>query len=307
MCKLRKDFLFISIICLPFSVFGQVTIDVNVNVSHRVGGIDSLDRKKMVKIHADAIESDWTLGNNFGDFRDLRDDFLNGLDVYLGRNTGPISWHVNQVAEDPNRPGYADPVDIANKGQAVRTSYGNRTGIHSYEQRNELIIAAQQKPFFPDGTKTSQGWAFANGTAVGEFMGRFVNDFHGGEGQPKPAYIEIMNEPLYEFVTVGDKTPEEVFSFHNEVADGLRLQVPDIPIGGYVAAFPNFEEDNFQRWEDRMKLFMDMSGEKMDFWSIHLYDFNLSWANTKVLRRGSNLEATFDMMEQYSHLSFDEV
>ncbi|MEM8899063.1 MAG: Ig-like domain-containing protein, partial [Bacteroidota bacterium] len=54
-------------------------------------------------------------------------------------------------------------------------------------------------------------------------------------------------------------------------------------------------------------LFMDMSGEKMDFWSIHLYDFNLSWANTKVLRRGSNLEATFDMMEQYSHLSFDEV
>ncbi|MEL6195339.1 MAG: agarase, partial [Bacteroidota bacterium] len=244
MCQLRKNLLLISIICLPFSVFGQVVIDVNVNVSHRVGGIDSLDRKKMVKIHADAIESDWTLGNNFGDFRDLRDEFLNEMDVYLGRNTGPISWHVNQVAEDPNRPGYADPVDIANKGQAVRTSYRNRAGIHSYEGRNELIIAAQQKPFFPDGTKTSQGWAFANGTAVGEFMGRFVNDFHGGEGQPKPTYIEIMNEPLYEFVTVGDKTPEEIFTFHNEVADGLRLQVPDIPIGGYVAAFPNFEEDD---------------------------------------------------------------
>ncbi|MEM8900505.1 MAG: agarase, partial [Bacteroidota bacterium] len=258
MCKVMKNILLIFLGCFQLPLLAQVTVDINVNVSHIVGGIDSFDRKKLVKIHADATESDWTLGNNFGDFRDLRNDFLNGLDVYLGRNTGPISWYVNQIAEDPNRPGYADPIDISNKGHAVRNSYRNRTGIHAYEARNELVIAAQQKPFFPDGTKTSQGWAFTNGTAVGEFMGRFVNTFHGGEGQPKPTYIEIMNEPLYEFVTVGDKTPAEVFSFHNEVADALRLQVPNIPIGGYVAAFPNFEENNFKRWEDRMKLFMDM-------------------------------------------------
>ena len=287
--------------------YAQITIDIHPNFRHTVGGVDNFNRKQLLKIHADQTEPDWTFGNNFGDFGDLRDSFLNTCDVYMGRNTGGISWYINQIQEDPNRAGFADPSHLAQLGQSVRNAYANQPTIHQYEARNELVIAAQHQPFFPDGTLTGQGWALANGTATGEYMGRFINEFHGGNGQPKPDYIEVMNEPLYKFVTVGDLSPIEVFNFHNEATDAIRVQVADIPIGGYCAAFPNFEENNFQRWHQRWKLFMDTCGDRMDFWSIHFYDFNLDFNNRRILRRGSNLEATMDMIDHYSMLSFGEV
>lgn len=288
------------------SLTAQITIDIHPNFKHSVGGIDNFDRSVFIKAHADTDGPDWD-GRNFQDFRDLRDTFLNKMDVYLGRNTGGVSWHFRNVKEDPNRLGFADPVDLANRGASSRNTYANQPFLKAYEKRNQLVIGAQQRPFYPDGTPTAKGWIPAGGEAVGEYLGRYVNEFYGQNGQPKPAYVEIMNEPLYEFVTVGDRTPEEVFQFHNEVADAYRAQDPGVPIGGYVAAFPNFEERNFQRWYERMKLFIDMSGGKMDFFSIHLYDMNAFWQGGFDLRRGSNVEATLDMMEHYSQLSFGEI
>ena len=48
---------------------------------------------------------------------------------------------------------------------------------------------------------------------------------------------------------------------------------------------------------------MDMSGTYMDFWTIHLYDFPSINGGQQMYRKGSNMEATLDMMEQYSYLS----
>jgi len=298
-----KQVLLILLVLTQTLLFSQITIDIHPNFKHRVGDVDTFNRTQMMKIHADQTENEWTTGNNLGDFVNLRDTFLNGNDVYLGRNTGGISWNINQVTEDPTRPGFADPASIASRGLAVKNSYSNNLGHQSYEFRNELVIAGQQRPFYPDGTTTSQGWALANGTATGEYMGRYVNEFHGGIGQPKPAYIEIMNEPLYELVDEGPHQPIDIFNFHNDAADAIREQVSDIPIGGYCAAFPNFEVRNFERWHERWKLFMDTSGDKMDFWSIHFYDFN----GNDQLRRGANLEATFEMIDYYSLSSFGEI
>ena len=288
------------------SLEAQITVDIHPNFRHVVGGMDSFDRSRMLLIHADQTENDWEIGNNFGNFGNLRDSFLLKYDIYLGRNTGGISYQVGQVREDPLRTGYADPVDMTIKGNAVRNSYQSKVNLHKFESRNSLVIASQHYPFYPDGTLTGQGWSFANGTATGEYMGRYINEFHGGNGQPKPTYVEIMNEPLYEFVTEGDVQPIEIFNFHNEAADAIRLQVPDVKLGGYCAAFPNFEVDNFQRWHERWKLFMDTSGDRMDFWSIHYYDFNLDGSNLQKIRRGSYLEGTFDMIDQYSMLSYGE-
>ncbi len=301
---------------IPFTLFllmsssflaAQITIDIHPNFKHTIEGVDSFNRKKMIKIHADQTEPDWSNGNNFGNNACLLDTFLNGLDVYMGRNTGGISWYVNQVKEDLNRKGFADSTDLTRLGLNARNSYASQPELHPYESRNELVIAAQQIPFYPDGTKTRQGWAFANGSATGEYMGRYINEFFGKNSRPIPPLVEIMNEPLYMFTTRGNTPPAEIFQFHNEAADAIRAQNPNVLIGGYCVAFPNFEENNFQRWHDRWKLFMDMSGERMDFWSIHTYDFNLSWSNTPILRRGANLEATLDMIEHYSKLSFNEV
>jgi len=302
MHKMKKILTIILVIAQTF-LFAQITIDIHPNFKHTVGEMDSFNRTRMLKIHADQTESEWTTGNNLSNFVNLRDTFLNGLDVYMGRNTGGISYYLSQVKEDPARPGFADPADIASKGASVRNSYSTNAGHKLYEFRNELVIAAQQHPFYPDGMNTSQGWSLANGFATGEYMGRYINEFHGSNGQPKPTYIEIMNEPLYDLVDEGPHQPIDIFNFHNDAADAIREQVADIPIGGYCAAFPNFEQNDFQRWHERMKLFMDTSGDKMDFWAIHFYDFN----GTNELRRGANIDATLDMIDHYSLLSFGEI
>lgn len=296
---------FLFLLICTVAADAQITLDINPDFRHLTGTVDSFDRSRFVKIHADNTESDWN-GINFSPAVNLRDTVLNGYDVYMGRNTGGISFHFSQVQEDPNRPGYASPIDMAQRGENSRNNYAAQPSIHQYDDRNNLIIAPQQRPFYPDGTPTQQGWAPAGGDAVGEFTGRYVNEFFGGEGKPAPAYVEVMNEPLYELTTIDGIPPLEIFEFHNDFATAYKAQNSDIPLGGYCAAFPDFEKDNFNRWHERDKLFMDTAGENMDFWSLHFYEFT-SPDGFYRLRRGNNIEATFDMQDHYSMLSFGEV
>ncbi|MDW7691406.1 T9SS type A sorting domain-containing protein [Flammeovirgaceae bacterium SG7u.111] len=318
-----KNYLYISslsfLLFLSFSAWASsedsVKVDINFDLRHEVGNISTFDRNKFITIHSNITEQEWD-GDNFTP--DLRDNFLNGYDAYLGRDTGGISWWLNaMVKEDPNRPGYADSVDIATFGQNVRNTYASKTQYHSYESRNGQIICAQLHPFWPDGQTTKNGWAFSQadtqdepfGTATGEYMGRFIKEFFGTggtTGQGRPNYVEIINEPLWHLVDYGTDSPEKIFKFHNAVAKEIRKYNKDLVIGGYCTAFPNHDEDNFKEWENRWKLFMDIAGENMDFWTIHLYDFP-AFGGTQQYRKGSNMEATFDMMEQYSFMKFDEV
>ncbi|WP_020530282.1 T9SS type A sorting domain-containing protein [Flexithrix dorotheae] len=322
MKKHYKLFIFLPF-CLIFGFSAKVSassdsvkVDVNLDVKHEVGHISTFDRKKFITIHSDITEQEWD-GNNFTP--DLRDHFLNGYDVYLGRNTGGISWWLNtMITEDSLRPGYANPGDITHYGNYVRNEYGNKSNYHHYESRNEQIICAQLHPFWPDGKTTQKGWAFSQtdteeepfGTATGEYMGRFIKDFFGTggiNGQNRPKYVEIINEPLWHLVDFGTDKPEDIFKFHNAVAKEIRKYNEDLVIGGYCTAFPDHETNNFEEWEERWKLFMDIAGENMDFWTIHLYDFPSINNGKQLYRKGSNMEATFDIMEQYSYMKFEEV
>lgn len=305
----KKKHLVLFVLCFSACYAQKVDVKVILNAKHSVGSISSFDRSKFITIHANQTENEWD-GNNFT--ADLRNDFLNGYDVYLGRDTGGITWNVNQIQEDPNRTGYADPDEITTRGQIAKANFENNSHLHEYEHRKNKVIAAQLHPFWTGESQkpTGQGWEFASATATGEYMGRYLNEFHGGNGQGIPNWVEIINEPAYESLGgPNDYTHslQEIADFHNEVAAAIRAQDPTLKIGGYTTAFPNFEKGNFQRWENRWKLFMDVAGDNMDFWSIHLYDFPSIHNGKKELRSGSNIEATFDMMEHYSLLSRGEI
>lgn len=295
----------------------KLIVDVNLNMKRSLNDVSTFDRKKFVAIHADITEQEWE-GNNFTS--DLRNDFLNQYDVYLGRNTGSIGWNMNSVvSEDPDRKGYADPASILSSAESAKLKYAENTIYHAYEYRNDQILCAQLHPFWPDGQETKKGWAFSQsdtdsepfGSASGEYMARYIHDTYGTgttTGKPEPKYVEVINEPLYWLVDHGEDDPEKVFKFHNTVADQIRKYNADsnIQIGGFCVAFPDFEKNNFKQWEERWKLFMDMCGSNMDYFTIHLYDFAAK-EGKQMYRKGSNMEATFDMMEQYSYLSFGKV
>ena len=309
MSNIQSYLKYLLVLCVTTSVFSQINVTANLNVKHIVGDVSTFDRSKFIVIHANQTEKEWD-GDNFT--ADLRNDFLNGYDVYLGRDTGGITWNLNNMSEDPSRPGFASPSEIASKGVNSRNNFQSKTNLHQYENRKNATIAGQLHPFWTgEGQKATQkGWKLANATATGEFMGRYFNEFHGQNGQKKPSYVEVINEPAYE--SLGGKlnytgSIKEIADFHVEVADAIRAQDPNLKIGGYTTAFPDFEVGDFQRWNNRWKQFMDIAGEKMDFWSIHLYDFGSIRGGEKELRSGSNVEATFDMMEHYSKLSFNKV
>ena len=309
--SMKKYFpILFAVISLTATSRGQnlpsVTVDVNLDVKHITGSVGDFDRNKFITIHSTQTDHDWT-----GEL-DKMDYTMNQLDVYFGRNTGSITWDFNQVAEDQARPGYPNYINMVARGQQSRDNYASKTDRHPYEPRSDIMVCAQNYPYWPGARPTNPccggtPWYLANAAATAEFMGNWINLYRGGNGQPRPRFIEVMNEPLWELVrTEKIATPLEVFEYHNDIADGIRALNQDVQIGGFVHAFPDFEDDDFHGWENHWKLFMDVAGDNMDFFSIHMYDVHHAGGVKKYLK-GSNIEATFDMLEHYSKLSFDTV
>lgn len=318
----------------------SATLSVNIDVKHSVGGKDVFDRQKFVTIHASNTDPDWFGGNaqslNAPNARsDLIDHFMDGYDVYFGRDTGLMRYQLSLLPEHPGKPGFVDDsaLTIAGNDQRVRYSTdtaGRAVSGRSHEDRQlDAVIAAQLHPFWPDGQNTGSGWAFSQsntnaeplGTATGDFLARYLlNYFRSGpgnsEGQPKPKYFEVINEPLYELVDIAASPIafDLVFQFHRTVAAQVRAvssssagDNSDVLIGGYTAAFPDFEKDGFQRWVERHQRFLDLAGADIDFISVHLYDFagiQTPSGTKKRFRKGSNVEATLDLLEAYTTSQF---
>ncbi|WP_282136764.1 hypothetical protein [Seonamhaeicola maritimus] len=78
---------------LLFVFVQDVVIQVNLNTKHSVNGIDAFDRDKYITIHAN-LTKEWS-GNHV--HPDIRNDFLNGYDVYLGSETGGLTGVFNKI------------------------------------------------------------------------------------------------------------------------------------------------------------------------------------------------------------------
>lgn len=323
---------------------GEISqVFINNDFKHIIGGYESFDRRKYITLHADHIDHDWVDGNAQSKYDNNRSsnlivEFLEGLDVFMGRSTGAITYTLNSLTpEDPSRAGFADPSFLKENGERIREDYTN--GIEArivngrpFQDRNsDQILGAQLHPFWPDKQLTNRNWSLSDaddvdepfGTASGEFMGRFVLEhFKRNEqdllGQALPAFFELLNEPAYPLVDVLGEDPEKIFRFHLNAAREIRSQFANSPygnfdelnrikIGGFTSISPQMNRDNFQRWHDRYKKFIDIAGDEMDFISFHLYDWPNSIRNgqrVEINRKGAHLEAILDMLEQYTTLQF---
>ncbi len=318
-------------LALPTMLSAQVDIQLYPTMGHTVGEVTHFDREKYIVMHSSLTDGDW-LGES-----DALHHLLVKCDAYFGRDNGSMGWNFNSAKEDPNRKGYAlksgDKYSIEQLGANSRKTWATKfEPMHKYDDRSAMMVGGQISWCWP-GTKSrpfwdkSAGYESASGEAIGEYMGLYLNNFYRKEGesvekgQKQPKYLEVVNEPFYALIDDWLLKPEEkkppidIFNFHNDVARGIRMHNDRVQIGGYTVAFPYFDLDNFERWNERMKLFIDTCGESMDYISVHFYDFNRPtlphanlWKKAKTERfRGGRIEATLDMMEQYSYLRFGKV
>ncbi len=312
-----KLHLFLSIILFCSYAIGhtQVEIIVDLNSIHKVGDIDIFEREKWITTHAVTDGHDWK-----GD-RDKLKYLTQDLDVYFGRSTGLLQYYSTLIEEDPNKKGYADLESIKEVADLYKRNYAQKTEIH-YLEKGNIIRAAQQQPYFPNGENPMKNgnWFFSTedtesrplGTAAAEYQAHFINHFYGDGGKSgakRPTYYEVMNEPLWPYIDMemhGPASIKDLFKYHKTVADVLHRKVKGLQVGGFCTAFPDLDKNGFNQWEERWKLFIDEIGPSMDFYTIHLYDFPI-YGKKELYRKGGRNEATMDMIEHYNYLKYGEI
>ena len=313
---MNKKIIFLILQLVYFTVVAQVEVNIDFSRNHIIGNVDSFDRSKFITIHSSPSGNDWN-----GEL-DKFDYLINGLDVYYGRDTGGLRYQLEQLDEDPNRKGFADISQMEEQGKIVKDTYAQYSKDRFKFEKNDVIIGGQDTPYYPNGSKIgNKNWSFSQtdtdeepfGTAVGHYMGNYIENYFGNgktSGPQKPKYLEVINEPIWPLVEEkmhGGATIDGVFEMHKSVADQVHKISADTKVGGYTTAFPDLEKRNFQQWEERWKRFIDEVGPKMDFYSIHLYDFPGFAGGKKYYRKGSHMEATMDMIEHYNTLKYGEV
>lgn len=271
-------------ICSVGNLLGQIPVYVNFDLKHTVGGVSTFEREKWITVHASNYEGSWD-----GQL-DKKNYLLNDLDAYMIRETGLVTDNVSRHTAEAIR---------NSVGPRWKAQYASKTSIHPFEAKQDLIIANQHRIYEElDANTTAE--------RVAAFLDSFTGT-GGVNGMPKPKYFEILNEPLFPFVDfpAPGKSPEpiiNIFNYHKDVAIKMKELSPDTKVGGYVAAFLIFEENDFRRWNDRWKLYIDVVGEHTDFYSAHFYDFPGISNGKELYRKGANNEATLDMLEHYTFL-----
>ncbi|MEM9337202.1 MAG: hypothetical protein AAGA66_00620 [Bacteroidota bacterium] len=123
-------------------------------------------------------------------------------------------------------------------------------------------------------------------------------------------YFEPMNEPMVHAkdfypgnkIEKTNKVITKICEYHKDMAQAIHNtpELKNIQVMGYASAYPEFEKNNFKFWNNRYKKFIDVAGEDVDIFSIHLYD-GKGLNNAGGRRSGSNSEALLDIIEAYSY------
>lgn len=244
-----------------------VTVSVDLETQRYLGDVSELDRDKFFNFHSGG-------GND-----QQLNAFQTEYDVGLGRQFwGALPYAKNQTGQVGVYPNVTPSSD-----QTVRPTY-------------RLVQTGHPRDALRYNTDL-------------EAAAEWVTTYYTTVVDEVPQFYEPMNEP---FVHAGDSEFQDAPS-----QEAMRLKMAELyaAIGaavdqtpalanmnvvGYASAWPSMELWDFGHWDSRMKMFMDVAGDYMDAFSVHLYDgVNVTGQNNR--RVGSNSEAILDLVETYSY------
>ncbi len=273
------------------SAFSEpVKITVDPARVRNIGGVTKFDRAQFITIHESFGGKDLTEE----DRRYLKE----GLEARYGRDGGFLSSQAKRVKADPKNPEMPDVADIQRKAKEFRATVS--TDPSDMADMRDVIFCTHPELMHAMPENRHAAWGPRSYEAVAEFEAQMLKHYFTSENRPR--YLEVFNEPFVKADRIGT-TLEAMAEQHNVVAKRVRELNPDVLVGGYSAAWVELEMSNFNHWKKRQKMFMDVAGENMDFFSYHVYDGVNVEGNPRV-RTGSNTEALMDITDSYSHLKF---
>ena len=124
---LLKGFVALQICgALSFNVFGQNPIEASVqlNVLRSVEGVSTFDRNVFINMHSTHTSNSWETYE--------LSEVVEELGINFGRTVGGVTWQLNRINEDSDRPGYFNLSHMQALGQESRDFYESRKNIHQF-------------------------------------------------------------------------------------------------------------------------------------------------------------------------------
>lgn len=276
--------LLITATLLTLTVFSHAqdtTVEIDLATQRFVGDISTLNREKYFSVHDVGSDPEQTA-------------FRNDYNVTGGRQFwGPFGYAYDKSSEEPSqRQAGVYPPDKAGNDNVKDVKKG-------------IVGTSHPNTAFVDGLDV-----VAAANWVVEYNKDYVSNGEATE------FIEVMNEPFVHArdfypgwnISENNRIKAQMAQLYNEV--GIKVHespaLANMKVIGYSSAWPSMELDDFNHWEENMKMFMDTAGANMDGFSTHLYDgINVTGQDTK--RSGSNSEAILDLIENYSYIKWGSV
>lgn len=190
---------------------------------------------------------------------------------------------------------------------SVATYPADKTPVGGVKEVTRYVATEHPGNVFKDNMNTA---------AYADWVVEYFQNWAGTSGRPE--YFEPMNEPFVhakDFYDEPDYTASAEERVRGRMAELFRdagkkiketPELKNMKVIGYASAYPALERNDFGLWESNWKMFMDVAGDYMDAWCVHLYDgINVVGQDSK--RSGSNADAILDIIETYSWQKWNKV
>ncbi|MEM9252976.1 MAG: hypothetical protein AAGB29_11555, partial [Planctomycetota bacterium] len=265
----------------PWSVLGAdkpilpVKVDVDLDATLSIGGITEFENDKYFRVYAAPWGGPWGVHDYFMDH-----GFLPGRQIFKIAPALELGYDDEypgkpEFREDPSRPHHTDPSFFESGWTWPETI---PQGIAERYVDLDFVLCFDEWPSF--NHHSGEGVVNSRGTpvdfvAAAETAGRTLR-FIAEQTGVLPKWIEVKNESDIPYEWSYHSAPGEdgwakLADFHNAMADGIKVFVPEALVGGPTTAYPNFAGGDWRLARNHLE-FMDRTRGHLDFYSHHFYE-----------------------------------
>jgi hypothetical protein len=290
---------------LAFGEAARLVLDPTTQRS--INGVCTLDRRKWFGGHWETSKGEAWRTQDYQEFGP------NGYRTHPGRGF-VVSGAMTQCKEDPARPGFVDRNSLLDHCK----QHPATTGMWPVSEV-DMIHSSKTEQLYPNsckgaGGKEPKGFRPGSHNATADFFALYYQ--HCMYPTVQPRYLmEVANEcEVKVFPSACDTTWAEMIALHSAVGSAIHAAHAAEPtrpkplVCGPVAAFPQYEINNFEYWLPNGKYYDFVAATKgdIDCLSIHFYDqFNSEadgvptdpYTSNFSVHSGGNLQAELDLQE----------